>query len=170
MRKINDRLTVYTCEEIRKIVSDLIGEDAYKDFDTHKYHKENPLIIFAQYLPKENTLYAFYRIYSENTKRKKLARYEFREIRISNGEWTGISYHPNCFNEDDFSDEFLKECEKFLKFKGNEAFTYVSEFILNNDCLTIPFIACNPDKFRASNDLSITPQYIIDAREHLFDD
>ena len=42
MRKINDRLTVYTCEEIRQIVSDLIGEDAFKDFDTFKYDKEPP--------------------------------------------------------------------------------------------------------------------------------
>lgn len=168
MRKINDRLTVYTCEEIRKIVSDLIGEDAYKDFDRHQYEQEKPLIIYAQYLPKENKLYAFYRIYSDYLNKKKVARYEFREIRISNGEWIGRSIHPNCFKQDDFSDKFLKECEKFLKFKGNEAFTYVSEFIINDDCLTIPFIACNPDKFRA-NDLSITPQYIIDMREHLFD-
>lgn len=169
MKRINDRLTVYSCEEIRQIVSDLIGEDAYKDFDMHQYDQEKPLIIFAQYLPKENKLYAFYRIYSDYLNKKKVARYEFREIRISNGEWIGRSIHPNCFKQDDFSDKFLKECEKFLKYKGNEAFTYVSEFIINNECLTIPFIACNPDKFRA-NDLSITPQYIIDAREHLFDD
>ena len=169
MKKINDRLTVYSCEEIRQIVSDLIGEDAYKDFDRYKYDKETPLIIYAQYLPKENKLYAFYRIYSDYLKKKKVARYEFREYQVSNGEWLGTSYHPNCFREDDFADKFLKECEKFLKFKGNEAFTYVSEFIINDDCLTIPFIACNPDKFRA-NDLSITPQYIIDMQEHLFDD
>ena len=168
MRKINDRLTVYTHDELHKIVSDLIGEDAYKDFDRYKYDKETPLIIYAQYLPKENKLYAFYRIYSDYLNKKKVARYEFREIRLSDGEWIGRSIHPNCFKQDDFSDKFLKECEKFLKFKGNEAFTYVSEFIINDDCLTIPFIACNPDKLRA-NDLSITPQYIIDMREHLFD-
>lgn len=169
MKKINDRLTVYTTEEIRQIVSSLIGEDAYKDFERYKYNKETPLIIFAQYLPRENKLYAIYRLYSDYSKNKNIAIYEFREYQVSNGKWLGTSYHSNCFREDDFADKFLKECEKFLKFKGNEAFTYVSVLMLKNDRLTIPFITFNPDKFRV-NDLHITPQYLIDMQEHLFDD
>lgn len=133
MRKINDRLTVYTCEEIRQIVSDLIGEDAFKDFDTFKYDKEPPLMIFAQYKPKENMLYAIYRLNSDKT--KILPRYELREISLSNGEWTGTRYHRTSFDRVDLCDEFIKDCERFIKSKGNEAFIYISEFVLNNSSI-----------------------------------
>ena len=132
MKRINDILTVYTCEEIGQIVSDLTGEDTYKDFDTHKI---DPLIIFARYLPKENKLYAIYRLNSDKTKRKILPRYEFREISLSNGEWIGMRYYPSCFDRVDLCDEFIKDCERFIKSKGNEAFTYVSEFIINNSSI-----------------------------------
>lgn len=55
-----------------------------------------------------------------------------------------------------------------MKYKGNEAFAYVSEYIIKDDRLTLSFIACNPDKFKP-DDLSIIPQYYIYMLEHLFD-
>lgn len=129
MKRINDILTVYTSEEICKIVSDLIGKDAYKDFDTHIYDKETPLIIFAQYRPKENKLYATYRL---NSDKPILPRYETREFNLNNGEWIGARYHQTCFDRVDFCDEFIKECEEIIKLKGDEAFIYISDFIINS--------------------------------------
>lgn len=166
MRKINDRLTVYSHDELHKIVSDLNGEDAFKYFTyANGYdNDEEPRILFAQYFPTQNKTMIVYKIFSDYLRRKDLSKYTFMEAKTTGEK----SIRNRCFNKDNFGDEFLKECEKFLKFKGNEAFAYVSEYIINDDRLTIPFIACNADKFRA-NDLSITPQYIIDMREHLFD-
>lgn len=142
MKRINDILTVYTSEEIRQIVSDFIGKDAYKDFDTYKYREIDPLIIFAQYKAKENKLYATYRL-KEN--KPILPRYETREFNLNNGEWTGVTYSPTSFDRVDFCDEYLKECERIIKLKGDEAFIYISDYIINRSSYN-------------------------DAREHLFDD
>lgn len=132
MRRINDILTVYTSEEIRKIVSDLIGKDAYKDFDAQKYREIDPLIIFAQYRPKEKKVLAIYRL---NTKSKILPRYESREFNLNNGEWEGARYHPSSFDRVDLCDEYLKECEEIIKLKGDEAFIYISDFIINSSSI-----------------------------------
>ena len=90
-------------------------------------------MIFAQYKPKENMLYAIYRLNSDKT--KILPRYELREISLSNGEWTGTRYYPTSFDRVDLCDEFIKDCERFIKSKGNEAFIYISEFVLNNSSI-----------------------------------
>lgn len=132
MKRINDILTVYTSEEIRKIVSDLIGKDAYKDFDAQKYHEIDPLIIFAQYRPKENKLYATYRL---NSDKAILPRYETREFNLNNGEWIGVTHYPTSFDRVDLCDEYLKECEEIIKLKGDEAFIYISDFIINSSSI-----------------------------------
>ena len=132
MRRINDILTVYTSEEIRKIVSDLIGKDAYKDFDAQKYREIDPLIIFAQYRPKEKKVLVIYRL---NTKSKILPRYETREFNLNNGEWEGATHYPTSFDRVDLCDEWLKECEEIIKLKGDKAFIYISDFIINSSSI-----------------------------------
>lgn len=166
MKRINDRLTVYTCAELHKIVSDLIDEDAFSYLTYANGFDDNDenVIIFAQYFPPEKKTMIIYNIRNKHLKKKQLIKYVFMEVKLEFGR----SISHRCFAKDDYCDDFLKESEKFLRYKGNEAFTYVSDFIINDSYLTVPFLACNPDKFRP-NDLTITPQYIIDAREHLFD-
>lgn len=166
MRKINDRLTVYTHDELHKIVSDLIGEDAFKYFTyANGYdNDEEPRILFAQYFPAKQETMIVYKITSSYLRRRDLSKYTFMKAKTTGEK----SIRNRCFGKDNYGDEFIEEAEKFMKFKGNEAFAYVSENIIKDDRLTLAFIACNPDKFKP-DDLSIIPQYYIYMLEHLFD-
>lgn len=85
MRKINDRLTVYTCEEIRQIVSDLIGEDAFKYFTyANGYdNDEEPHILFAQYFPTKQKTMIVYKITSDYLRRRDLSKYTFMEAKTT---------------------------------------------------------------------------------------